>query len=201
MAAMNDLVFKNWSVSDKTNTLNVRLFRGVIGFSVFPKQRVPGNNQPLCSCNLDERGEGYEALLDVIDQVLKAPLGTKIPMSRTKFEPQTRQRTTAWVISFEKDQDMCYWITLTDCEKNASFKFPISISQSFTYGNDAANKAQRSATGMRSLLRWLKNAYHYAPLTAEKAGPRGAGGPRPAASTPAPAAPAAGGGYSDDIPF
>ena len=96
---------------------------------------------------------------------------------------------------------MCYWITLTDCEKNASFKFPISISQSFTYGNDAANKAQRSATGMRSLLRWLKNAYHYAPLTAEKAGPRGTGGPRPAAPTSAPAAPAAGGGYSDDIPF
>ena len=200
MAALNDLVFKNWSVSDKTNTLNVRLFRGVIGFSVFPKERVPGNNQPLASCNLDEKGEGYEALLDVIEQILKAPLGTKIPMSRTKFNPQTRQRTTTWVISFEKDQDMCYWITLTDCEKNASFRFPITISQAFTYGNDPISKAQRSATGMRAFVRWLKKADQYAPMTAEKAGPRGAGGPRPMAPAPT-AAPAAGGGDPDDIPF
>ena len=71
MAALNDLVFKNWSVSDKTNTLNVRLFRGIIGFSVFPKDRVPGQNQHLATCNLDEKGEGVESLLDVIDQVIK----------------------------------------------------------------------------------------------------------------------------------
>lgn len=200
MAALNDLVFKNWSTSDKANTLNVRLFKGIIGFSVFPKERVPGNNQPLASCNLDEKGEGYEALIDVIEQVLKSPLGTKIPMSRTKFNPQTRQRTTSWVISFEKDQDMCYWITLTDCEKNASFRFPITISQTFTYGSDPLTKAQRSATGMKMLLHWLKKADQYAPLTAEKAGPRGVGGQR----SPMPSqvsAPAVSSGDPDDIPF
>lgn len=198
MAALNDLVFKNWSVSDKTNTLNVRLFRGIIGFSVFPKDRVPGQNQPLATCNLDEKGEGVESLLDVIDQVIKSPLGTKIPLSRTKYDPQSRTRNNIWVITFEKDQDMCYWITLTDCTKNASFRFPISISQNFTYGNDPISKAQRSATGMKVLKRWLNTAIQYAPATAEKAGPRGVGGPRP--SAPA-AAPAAGGGDPDDIPF
>ena len=43
MAALDNLVFRNYTLSDKQHTLNARLFNGAIGFSVFPRDRIPGS--------------------------------------------------------------------------------------------------------------------------------------------------------------
>lgn len=175
MAALDNLVFDNFTLSDKQNTLNVRLFDGAIRFAVFPKERVPGNNKPLLSISFDRKGQAYAGLMKVIDMATKGPLGTKVPMTRTEYNIQTRQRTPQWTITIEKDSDMCYWITLTVVKTNASFRFPIMASQSYTIGNEPASKAEYSALGLNMLVAWLKLAQRYAPLTAEKPGARGQG--------------------------
>lgn len=198
MAALDNLVFRNYTISDKQNTLNVRLFNGAISFSVFPRERLPGANKPLLSANLDQGGQGYAGLMQMIETVTKGPLGTKVPMSRTEFSPQTKTRSIAWTISLEKDSDMCYWITLTDAKTNASFRFPFKASSSFTIGNEPPSKADLSSLGLKMFTMWLKQAQKYAPMTANKPQPRGGGynrGGAPAAPASAPAA------DPDDLPF
>jgi len=206
MAALDNLVFDNFSMSDKQNTLNVRLFNGAIGFSVFPKERIPGANKPLLGIQLDRKGQAFAGLMRIIDTVTKGSLGTKVPMTHTEFNPQTRTRSPVWTISLEKDSDMVYWIALTNIKTNASFRFQIMASQAYTIGNEPPSKADLSSLGLSMLVTWLKQAQQYAPLTANKPGPRGPGGmPQrggygaPAAPVPA-AAPAAG-GDDENMPF
>lgn len=191
MAALNELVFENFSVSDKTNTLNAQLWNGAIGFTVFSKDRSGGGG-PLLRINLDRKGHGYVKIMEVISELEKSPLGKKIPISKTEWDPQTRQRKNVWVISLEKDAEMVYKITLTDCRTNASFTFPITSSQSIISGSEPPNKAILSATGMNMFKAWLQQAHMYAPLTANKpqfnkgGGQRPAGGPTPSSAAVAP---------------
>lgn len=205
MAALNELVFENFSLNDKQNTLNVRLYNGAIGFSVFPRERVPGApSKPLLGIQLDRKGQAYAGLMRIIDTVSKGPLGTKVPMTKTEFNPQTRSRNPVWTISFEKDSDMVYWISLTDIKTNASFRFQISASQSYTVGNEPPSKADLSSLALSMLVEWLKKANMYAPMTANKPGPRGpGGGQRPAYGAPAApvAAMPAAGGDDETMPF
>jgi len=176
MAALDNLVFRNYTLSDKQNTLNVRLFNGAISFSVFPRERLPGANKPLLSASLDQGGQGYIGLTNAIEMVSKGPLGTKVPMSKTEFNPQTKTRSIAWTISLEKDSDMCYWITLTDARTNASFRFAFKASSSFTVGNEPPSKADISSLGLKMFSMWLRQAQKYAPMTANKPQPKGQGG-------------------------
>lgn len=200
MAALDNLVFRNYTLNDKQHTLNARLFNGAIGFSVFPRERLPGANKPLLSIQLDQAGQGYLGLLKLIDMVTKGPLGTKVPMSKTDFNRQTNTRSTAWTISLEKDSDMCYWITLTDAKTNASFRFAFKASSSFTIGNEPPSKADMSSLGLNMFGSWLKQAQKYAPMTANKPMAKGQGGFQRGGGAPA-AVPAAGSGDPDDLPF
>ncbi len=189
MGALKDLVFRSWSVSDRQNTLQAQLWNGTIGFAVFPRDRSQGG-RPLLKINLDQNDVGYIGLMSIIEKLKGSPLSTKIPMSRTEFNPQTKTRSNAWVITFEKDPDMIYKITLTDCKTNTTFTFPITVSQSIVIGSDPVDKAKQSALGLAVFKNWLERAHDYAPMTAERGqfgGNRGQGGGRPG-PTPAAAA-------------
>lgn len=201
--AVQGIQFQTWKQNDKTNTLNARLFNGAVSFTVFPRERQPGApSKPLIKINFDQAGVGIQNFFKIADAVKKGTLGTKMPLARTQYDMQTRTRKNVWVITLEKDQEMCYRLTLTDCVTNASFSFIISNSASFQTGNEPVSKAELSAQGLENLLDWMRLAKMYAPMTSEpfKPGQRpGAGG-----GVQRPAAPSNGGmadTSGDDMPF
>ena len=190
MAAFENLEFPNWSTKTKEHTLNARIYNGAISFTVWPNDRSQGGGKPLASISWDKGGQGFVGFQKVYSDLVKSPLGTKIPMSRTKYNPQTRQVSNIWMMTFEKDQEMCYWVTLTDCEKGGTpYRFPIMAPKSILIGSEPPTKSGQSDMGMQIFVNWLKKADHYAPTTANKPtfGKGGGQGPRPGA-TPAAAA-------------
>lgn len=201
--------FPNWSASDRQNTLTGRLYNGMLGFTVFPRDRNAGR-EPLLRISFDKDGVGIEGLLELIDKIGKAPLGQKMQMSRTQFDPQTKTRNTQWVLALEKDNDMCYFITITDVAKNATYRFPITTSQSILVGAEPPTKSDLSSRGMRLFKKWLLRAEQDAPFTIDpdaqfggKGGSRPAGGgyggaPRtPTAAAVAPSVSS----DAEDVPF
>lgn len=171
--------FPNWTAQDRQYSLSARLYNGAVSFSVFPRDRNAGRD-PLARLALDKDGVALDRLIGMIDEIGKAPLGQKIPMTRTKYDPQSKTRSNQWVITLAKDNDMCYSITVTDAEKNATFTLPITVPQSILTGNEPPSKSELSARGMRLFKKWLLRAEEYAPMTVEKPNFGGARGPRPA---------------------
>lgn len=149
--------YPSWSISDRQYKLTAQMFNGILGFSVYPRDRNAGRDA-IIRINFDKDGAGMTGFLDVIDQIAKAPLGQKIPFSRTQFDMATKTRKTMWVITLSKDNDMNYSITLTDCATQKTVTMPITASQSFTIGNEPPSKATLSAMGMRIFKRWLTRA-------------------------------------------
>ena len=206
----NKLRFPNWSASDRQNTLTARLYNGSVGFTVFPRDRNAGR-EPLLRISFDRDGVALDSLLSMIDAIGKAPLGQKVSMSRTKYNPQTKTRSNMWVLTLGKDSDMCYSITITDAEKNVTFTFPIMLSQSILVGAEPPSKSELSSHAMKMFKKWLLRAEEYTPMTVEKpnfGGNRG-GAPRPTGSgyqpqNRIPANPAVAPSVaadSDDLPF
>lgn len=195
MSALPELNFKNYTLNSKEFSLQGRIFNGAIRFSVFPRQRVPGNNKPVLSINFDASNQAYVMLMSNIDQVRKSTTALKLPLVRNQFNPQTKTRSLEWVFTVEKDAELCYKITITDARTNVSHSFNVTASSNFSNGTDAApDKMKQSTIGLEMFIQWLKLAFEYAPLTADKGvpGQRGGGGaPRPAPA----AAPV------DDMPF
>lgn len=194
--ATQNLNFRSWKQNDKANSLNARLYNGAVAFTVFPKEKAPGaSNKPLLSVKFDQDGIGIQNFFKIADMVKKGTIGTKVPMTRTQWDMATKTRKTIWVLTLEKDQEMCYRITLTDCATNATFSFPITNSASFQYGNEPVNKAELSAMGLENLLDWMRLAKMYAPQTIippdqlRGGRPSGGGYQAPVAAAPAAAAP------------
>lgn len=158
--------YPTWSISDRQNKLTASLFNGGVSFAVYPRDRNAGRDA-IVRISLDKDGGGLVGLLDIIDQIGKAPLGQKVPMSRTQFDPATKTRKNLWVITIGKDNDMVYSITLTDCTTQKTVSMPIIASQSITIGNDPPSKSSLSALGMKLFKRWLIRAENNAPLTVD----------------------------------
>lgn len=210
MASLLDK-FPNWQAQDRTNSMSARLFNGSVGFSVFPRDRNAGR-EPVLRISFDKDGVALQSLIDMIDAIGKAPLGQKMQMSRTQYDPQTKTRKTLWVLALEKDSEMCYHITITEVATNKMCKMPITVSQSVLVGSEQPSKSELSARGMKLFKKWLVRAEQFAPLTIDPTRQFGGGGQRPGAQRPSgyqaqghvPQSPAVApsvSGDPEDIPF
>lgn len=209
MAAFENLEFPQWSAKTKEHTLTGRIFNGAISFTVWPKERGASGGKPLASVTFDKGGQGYLSIMKLIAEISKAPLGTKMPMSKTNYNFQTKQVSNVWVLTMEKDSEMCWWITISDCEKGGGtpYRFPIMAPRTILIGSEPPSKAGQSDMGIHMFKNWLTEANHYAPTTANKQqfgkGGQGggyqrpAGGPSPASATLS----AAVASDTEDVPF
>ena len=199
-----------YKIRSKDNTLSCTLNKGVISMSVF-RNGGHGADARVLSIRFDPNNAAYLQMCDVVDFVKKAALGSRKSVSRREFDPNAKRYNDIWNITFEKDQEMCYKISLTDVKTGASATFTFKAPSGIASG-DENNKAEGSALGLRAFMSWMRTAYDNRFLSYEKfvPGQRGNGQPRggygggsaPAGTTQATAAPAASVvSDPDDMPF
>ena len=212
--ALQGFEMPTYKVRGKENTLNVSVNKGIIGFTVF-RNNARGPEARLLSVRFDQNNAAYLQLCGVVDFVRKSTLGTRKSITRREFDPASKRYNDLWNITFEKDNEMCYKITLTDNKTGASATFPFRAPSGIVSG-DENNKAEGSSLGLAAFMSYMKSAYDLRFLTYEKPSfgnnNRGGGAPRPSYGGGAPSAPtgttqasatpvASVAGDPDDLPF
>lgn len=203
-----------YKVRGKESTLTCSLTKGVISLSVF-KNGARGADARVLSIRFDQNNAAYLQMCDVVDFVKKSTLGTRKSLWRREYDMNAKRFNDIWNITFEKDQEMCYKICLTDSKTGASATFPFRAPGGIGSG-DENNKAEASALGLRAFMSWMRTAYdnrffsHEKFVPGQNGGNRGGygspkpsyGGGAPAGTTQATATPAAAvAADPDDLPF
>jgi len=168
-----ELFIRPFTLDNKASgeSLNLSVFKGTISFAVFTK----GGGKPPIKINVTPYL--YEVLKSAFNKIRKAAPETKIPVKKEKFNPETKQWALEWVLTFSKDAEMLYHVTLTNClDGNRTFDFVFRGTGGISIGSDPMSNADKSAFAFETMIEWFERTMLAVIWTDEKYDPNRHGG-------------------------